>query len=106
MKKIFLICFGLLLILSAACAAGPVKMNSDTSQGEVSPEALTAKAEAKYSEYLGVHGENRKEAAEKTALYLRDQPGVKEVTVRSSSNLFVIFQDGNELMLMLGKDRL
>lgn len=105
MKKVFLICFGLLLTLSAACAAGTGKMNSDTSQGQLSPEALTAKAEAKYSEYLGANAGNRKEAAEKTATYLRDQPGVKEVTVRGG-NLFVIFQDGNELLLMLGKDRI
>jgi hypothetical protein len=106
MKKLFPVWFGLFLLAAAACAAEPEKMAAGKSQEQVSPDVLVAQAEAKYAEYLKVHGGDRMMATEKTAAYLRSLSGVKEVTVRGSDSLFVILRDGNELLLMLGRNRL
>ena len=106
MKRIFSSWFCLFVLISAACVAESGRMDKGTSQEEVSPEVLVQKAEAKFAEYLALHGGDRMVATEKTADYLRSLPGVKNVTVRGSDSLFVILRDGNELLLMLGRNRL
>ncbi len=106
MKRILLAWFGLFLLTTVACAADSGTMDPGTFQEQVSPEVLVTEAEAKYTEYLASHGGDRRAATEKTAAYLRTLSGVKEVTVRGSDSLFVLLRDGNELLLMLGRNRL
>lgn len=109
MKRTASIWAGLFLVTATACGSGPGKVEvatSETVQRQMSPETLIAMADAKYAEYLSSYGGDRNAAVEKTAAYLRSQPDVKEVKVRGSDNLFVIFEDGSELFLMLGKNRL
>ncbi|MBN2514433.1 MAG: hypothetical protein JXC33_00200 [Deltaproteobacteria bacterium] len=106
MKRIFPALFGLSLLIATACTAESGKMDPGTFQEQISPEALVAEAEVKYAEYLASHGGDRRVATEKTAAYLRNLPGVKEITVRGSDSLLVILRDGNELLLMLGRNRL
>ncbi|HHE32973.1 MAG TPA: hypothetical protein ENL07_10235, partial [Chlorobaculum parvum] len=76
------------------------------SHEQLTPELLVKQAEAKYGEYLPANEGDRVAATNKTAEYLRELPGVKEVTVRGSDTLFVIMEDGKELLLILGKNRL
>ncbi|HOP39447.1 MAG TPA: hypothetical protein PLI53_00235 [Geobacteraceae bacterium] len=106
MKRLFAVSFGLFLFAVAACAAASATKTGARSDEQLSPEVLVEQAEAKYAEYLAAHDGDRSAATEKTAGYLRGLPEVKEVTVRGSDSLFVIMRDGNELLLMLGKDRL
>jgi len=105
MKRVFPVWFGMFLLLASACAAEPGKMSSETARPRVTPESLPLEADTRYAEYLHAAG-NRSVATEKTAAYLRTLPGVKEVTVRGSDSLLVIMEDGNELFLMLGRERL
>jgi hypothetical protein len=106
MKRVFLVWFGMFLLLASACAAEQVKTNSGTALPRVTPESLPVEADTRYAEYLKAAAGNRSEATEKTAAYLRTLPGVKGVTVRGSDSLLVIMEDGNELFLMLGRERL
>ncbi len=97
---------GLFLFTAAACATVSETGVECRSDEQLTPEGVVKQAEAKYAEYLAASGGNRAAATEKTATCLRGLRGVKEVTVRGSDSLFVIMGDGNELLLMLGKDRL
>ncbi len=106
MKIVSTAFIGLFLFIAAACASVSGSGVESRSDEHITAEALMEKAEAKYAEYLAADHGNRAAATEKTAAYLRGVPGVKEVTVRGSDSLFVIMGDGNELLLMLGKDRL
>lgn len=106
MKKILAACCCLFLFAVPACFADLGSNPPKVSPEQVSPEFLTKRAESKFLEYLASRGGDRKAATEETAAHLRTLSGVKKVTVRGSDSLFVIMQDGNELFLMLGKDRL
>lgn len=106
MKVLFQIWFTLFLFIATACVTESGTGVEFPSNGQLTPETLTEKAEARYSEYLIASDGDRFVAAEKTASYLKELPGIKEVTVRGSDTLFVIMDDGNELLLMLGKNRL
>jgi predicted metal-dependent phosphoesterase TrpH len=104
--KLFPVWFGLFLLIASACttvSGGGVEYRSDE---KLAPEVLIERAEVKFAEYLAACDGNRSTATEKTAMYLQGLPGVKMVTVRGSDTLFVIMGDGNELLLMLGKNRL
>ncbi|RQW85686.1 MAG: hypothetical protein EHM79_11225 [Geobacter sp.] len=106
MKRVFPVWFGMFLLLASACAAEPGKMSLETARPRVTPESLPMEADTRYAEYLHAAAGNRSAATEKTAAYLRTLPGVKGVTVRGSDSLLVIMEDGNELFLMLGRERL
>jgi hypothetical protein len=106
MKIVFFAWFGLFMLMTTSCVAESEKMSTATSQEQISPDALVAQAEAKYAEYLQADHGDRMAATEKTATYLRGLSVVKEVTVRGSDSLYLIMSDGNELLLMLGKNRL
>ena len=106
MKTLFTVLIGLFLFVTAACATVPERGVESRSDEQLTSEALVAQAEAKYAEYLTAYDGDRARATEKTAVYLRGLPSVKEVNVRGSDSLFVIMKDGNELLLMLGHDRL
>jgi hypothetical protein len=109
MKNVLLCCFALLLFASAtgvAGAGGNTPRKVDSLHQQLSAEALVVEAEAKYAEYLGAQGGDRRAATEQTAAFVQSRPGVQEVTVRGSDSLMVRFTDGNELLLMLGSGRL
>ncbi len=106
MKGLLQVWIGLFLFIATACAAVPGSGDGTRSNEQLTPESLVEQADTKYGEYLTASNGDRAAATEKTAAYLRELPGVNEVTVRGSDNLFVIMGDGNELLLMLGKDRL
>lgn len=109
MRKIFSLCFVLLLLASATGVAGTEgnePRTADTLHQQLTAETLVLEAEAKYAEYLGAQGGSRKKATEQTAVYLKTRPGIQEVTVRGSDSLMVLFTDGNALLLMLGTNRL
>lgn len=106
MKRLFPVWIGLFLFTGAACASEPGPGVEYRSNEPLAPEALAEQAEAKYGEYLAANNGDRAAAAEKTAAYLRTLPGVKKVTVRGSDSLFVIMEDGRELLVLLGKNRL
>jgi len=106
MKSLFPVWIGLFLFMATACATAPGNGVEHHSNESLKPEALVEKADAKYAESLTANDGNRAEATEKTAAYLRELPGVKEATVRGSDSVFVIMDDGRELLLMLGKKRL
>jgi hypothetical protein len=100
------VCIGLFFLMAAACAAETGRDNAGASATQTSPTKLSAEAEAKYGEYLGEFKGDRKLATEKTAEFLRTHPLVKKATVRGSDSILIIMQDGSELLLMLGKNRL
>jgi len=106
MKRVVAVWFGMFLLLASACAAEPDKMSPEAAHPRVTPESLPAAADARYAEYLHAAAGNRSVATEKTAAYLRTLPGVKGVSVRGSDSLLVIMEDGNEIFLMLGRERL
>jgi hypothetical protein len=107
MKRVCTVLTGVFLLTTSACASifpcAGVECRSDE---QLTPERLIERAEAKYAEYLTAYDGNRSAATEKTAEHLRGLSGVKTVTVRGSDSLFVIMKDGNELLIMLGKNRL
>ncbi|NTW54625.1 MAG: hypothetical protein HGB15_07675 [Chlorobaculum sp.] len=107
MKRMFPVLIGVFLSMTAACAntepGAGVEARAET---PLTPEVLIEKADAKFAEYLSASDGNRSAATAKTAEYLRGLKGVKTVTVRGSDSLFVIMTDGNELLIMLGKNRL
>jgi hypothetical protein len=106
MKRLFPVWIGLFLLIAAGCvneAGAGAEYRSDE---QMTSEILAEQAERKYAEYLKTNDGDRAAATKKTAAYLRGFPGIKEVRVSGSDNLFVIMGDGNELLLMLGKDRL
>jgi outer membrane lipoprotein-sorting protein len=103
MKMVVYIFCCLLLFVVSACAG---QTGADGAGGAVTPERLAAEAEAHYAEYLASSGGQRQAATEKTAAYVQTLPGVRQVTVRGSDSLFVIMEDGGELLLLLGKNRL
>lgn len=104
MKRQSILNLGILLLVASACSAGPEITEEPV--GQTTPEAVASKAETRFREYLGTRGTDRKAATEQTASYLKTLPGIKEVRVSGSDSLFVIMNDGNEVMLMLGRDRL
>jgi hypothetical protein len=106
MKRLFPVWLAVLLLSAAACTAEIGEVDQDIQSEALSPEALTAKAEEKFAENLASLGGDRSAATEKTASYLRGLKEVREATVRGSDSILVIFKDGNELLLMLGKNRL
>ncbi len=106
MKRVFMVFAGLFLFVAASCATVPKTGVECSADERFTPEVVVEKAEAKYAEYLAACDGDRAVATEKTAVYLRGLRGIKEVKVRGSDTLFVIMWDGNELLLMLGKDRL
>jgi len=106
MKRLFPIWLGLFLFMGTACVTESGSGIESRSTEQLAPEELVKQADAKYVEYLASNDGDRVAATNKTAAYLRELPGVKEVTVRGSDSLFLIMDDGNELLLMLGKNRL
>lgn len=106
MKRVFPVWYGMFLLLASACAAEPDKASSETARPRVTPESLPMEADSRYAGYLHAAAGDKTAATEKTAAYLRTLPGVKGVTVRGSNSLLVIMEDGNELFLMLGRERL
>ena len=106
MKRVLVVVVGLFLFIAAGYATASETGVECRSHEQLTPEALVERAEAKYAENMSACEGDRARATEKTAIYLRGLPDVKEVTVRGSDGLFVIMGDGNELLLMLGKNRL
>jgi len=106
MKKLLSVALGIVLSAAGACANDSGRMTDGNDDGVVSPETVTEKAERKYTECLGPAGGDRNAATACTAAYLKTIPGVKEVSIRGSDSLFVILTDGNEILLLLGRNRL
>ncbi|ABL00178.1 hypothetical protein [Pelobacter propionicus] len=104
MKRVSSVSLAIVLLIASACSAG--SGTGEESAGNLSPETVARKAESSFGEFLDTHGGDRKAATERTAAYLKTLPGVKEVRVRGSDSLLVIMADGNELMVLLGRDRL
>lgn len=105
MKKFCGLLTGLFLFFATACVAATGTDSSSATDKKITPETLVSKAESAYAGYLAEPQNDAHGATQKTAEYLRGLAGIKEVTVRGD-NLFVIMEDGNELLIMLGKDRL
>jgi hypothetical protein len=63
-------------------------------------------AQARFDEYMGGRKVSRATATERTAADLRTQPGVAKVTVRGTGSLFILWDNGDELLMLLGRDRL
>lgn len=106
MKRFFSLWIWLFLFTATACVSESGTGVEASSHEQLTPEVLVKQADAKYDEYLAANEGDRVAATNKTAEYLRELAGVKEVTVRGSDTLFVIMEDGKELLLMLGKNRL
>ncbi len=106
MKILVTVLFGLVLFIATAYGTVSESGVECRSNEQLTPEALVQQAEAKFAEYLAAYNGDRAAATEKTAAYLRELKGVKEVTVRGSDSLFMIMGDGNELLLLLGRHRL
>lgn len=106
MKYLFRWCCLAVLIAISACAGKPVKSDMEVTDSQISPERLAAEAEASYEKFIVSTGGRRQAATEKTAAHLKTLSGVRSVTVRGSDSLLVILEDGSELLLMLGKNRL
>lgn len=106
MEKLLSVALGVVLSAVGACSHDPGRITEGINNGMVSPETVTVKAERKYMECLSLSGGDRKTATACTAAYLKTVPGVKEVAIRGSDSLFVILTDGNEILLLLGRNRL
>jgi hypothetical protein len=106
MKKLLSVALGIVFSAAGACANDSGRIKDGKDDGVVSPETVTEKAESKYAECLSPAGGDRKAATACTAAYLKTIPGVKDVSVRGSDSLFVILTDGNEILLLLGRNRL
>jgi hypothetical protein len=105
MKRLSSLSLAIVLLIASACSAGS-GTQGESATGHLSPETVARKAESSFREFLDAQGGDRTAATERTAAYLKTLQGVKEVRVRGSDSLLVIMADGNELMLLLGRDRL
>ncbi|HHE31100.1 MAG TPA: hypothetical protein ENL07_00295, partial [Chlorobaculum parvum] len=87
MKRFFSLWIWLFLFTATACVSESGTGVEAFSHEQLTPELLVKQAEAKYGEYLPANEGDRVAATNKTAEYLRELPGVKEVTVRGSDTL-------------------
>jgi hypothetical protein len=71
----------------------------------LSVEEIAKKVQAKYSEAMEKKL-TKEEALNEAVKFLNQQKNIKEVKVLGSDSVMVYFTDGNELMIMLGKERL
>ncbi len=105
MKRLSFLSLAIVLLVASACSAGS-GTGEESAAGNLSPETVARKAESNFGEFLDAQGGDRQAATERTAAYLKTLQGVKEVRVRGSDSLLVIMADGNELVLLLGRNRL
>jgi len=123
MKKSVLLLFGSVLITSCSLIAQDDTQRDSVQQlsvatlvqetepqpksvQQLSVETLVREAEATYAYYLAQPEYNQEMATQKTAAEVQKRKGVSEVRVLSPGRLFLVFADGNELLLMLGQDTL
>jgi len=71
----------------------------------LSVEEIAKQVQAKYSEALEKKL-TKEEALNEAVKFLNQQKNIKEVKVLGSDSVMVYFTDGNELMILLGKDRI
>jgi hypothetical protein len=95
---------GAVLVLGACGAQGP---QAEGEAGGDGPDITTLAQEAGrlYAEERGA-GAAADAARDRAAEYLRAQPGVLEVEATGSDSLQLRMDNGEELLLMLGRDRL
>ncbi|MDD8020432.1 MAG: hypothetical protein PHU81_04490 [Acidobacteriota bacterium] len=68
-------------------------------------EEIARQVQAKYSEAMEKKLP-KEEALNEAVKFLKQQKNIKEVKILGSDSVMVYFTDGNELMIMLGKDRI
>ena len=68
-------------------------------------EVMTREAYTIYQRALK-DGKSKEQAVNKTAEFLRAQKNVSLVIVTGSDTIKVIFTDGNDLLMLLGRERL
>lgn len=81
-------------------AEKPVEMKQ-----EMTVEEMSHQVQVKYAEAIGL-GLSKEKARDRVVAFLQSLKNIKVVKATGSDTLQVIFTDGNELLLMLGKDRL
>jgi hypothetical protein len=100
------------VVLLAGCTGGTAKAVPGEGDAAVSSperlltvEEMTREAEQRYEQAitLGLPGA---QAVEEAASFLRRQKNVAVVKVLNNDSLRVVFTDGNDLFMLLGKDRM
>jgi len=71
----------------------------------LSVEEVAKQAQSKYSEALEKKL-SKEEALNEAVKFLKEQKNIKEVKILGSDSVMIYFTDGNELVIMLGKERL
>ena len=104
MIKLLIFCLGLVLSSGCSLETRPDTEPSIAQQGAV--EVLVQESETSYGRYLAEFENNQERATEKVAAELRKRDSVSEVRILSPGRLFLLFSDGNELLLMLGQGTL
>ena len=93
---------GLILIIFLAalgCQKKQMELNAMTI------EQIAAEANTKYA--AAIKNSSQKEKAMDIAVdFLKQQKNVKDIQVTGSDTVRIFFTDGNDLLLLLGKDRM
>jgi hypothetical protein len=84
--------------------------SSQTSPGDgsvktMSVEELSNRAQVMFNQSVK-DGRSREDAVQEVAAFLKSQPNVSDVRVTGSDTIRVFFRDGNDILLLLGQDRL
>ncbi len=93
------------LFLGGCASEAPFAKQVTQEQKIMTPEELTHDASARFNR-ARAEGAKKEEAVKRVVEFLKAQRNVKDVKVTGSDTLRVFFTDGNDLLLMLGRDRL
>jgi hypothetical protein len=105
--KIVLLILSVMVLISLNCCLTRSNNQQKVSGDEkiMTIEEMAKKANVMYGDQLKA-GETKEIAMKKVVEFLQSQKNVKEVNVTGSQTLHVFFTDGNDLLMMLGEERM
>jgi hypothetical protein len=93
-------------ILSLACASQSAQTGTSTIGGETGGvEEIANRASILYDQSIE-QGRTKEDAVQGVVGFLKSQGTVRDAKATGSNSVRVYFKDGNDLLLLLGKNRL
>lgn len=102
---LFILSVIMLISLNCCLTFSSEQQKRSVDEKSMTIEEIAKKANVIYGDQLRA-GENKEMAVKKVVEFLQSRKNVKEVKVIGSQTLRVFFTDGNDLLMMLGKDRI